>query len=157
MDMMQIRKMVMAQMAGTVSDNNHLECGQFTLAQEAKTYTINHNLGAVPDFCIVYPINVAVQESTYYFAWEFIAINLGQENWNICTNGQTFSSAHVFGAGTGYAASTPGAVADHGRQGTTYAGYATDSTIIVGGGSVNGASGRLPAGTFGYILGILNN
>lgn len=159
--MMQIRKMVMMQMAGTVSDNNHLECGQFTLSEVSKTYTINHGLGAVPNFCIVYPVNVQGNETAYKIGWELFVRDIGQQDWNVSTKAETHGSVHVMSSGSGYTASVVGYNGLHNagitKLGIDYAGIATTTTFIVGGWNETNSSGSLLAGTYGYILGILNN
>ena len=163
MDMMALRRMVMAQMA-TVSDDKHLECGTFTIATDTKVYTINHSLGAVPDFCIIYPINVPTAVSTYRIGWQVIVGKIGQQDWNISTREVTCNGWHGMFEGTNYAlnAQGPGVKHNFGDDTITgpdrpYAGTGTTTTFVVGGMDGTGSGGGFSAGTYGYILGRLNN
>lgn len=156
MDVMALRRGLLAPMA-TVSDDKHLECGTFTIAADTKTYTISHGLGAVPDFCIVYPINIAKTSTIYAIAFEVLVGNIGQQDWDITSKTDVYGGWHIMYSGTNYATNNAGpAMVNNAPGGNGRAGTATSTTFVVGGGNNKGASGTLIAGTYGYILGRLN-
>ena len=163
MDVMALRRGLLAQMA-TVSDDKHLECGTFTIATDTKVYTINHGLGAVPDFCIVYPINVPAATATYRMCLQVLVGHIGQQDWNISSKTTEQGAWHGFWWGVNYALNADSAAVKHnfgddkiGGVDRPYAGTATTTTIVVGGLDGTGTGGTLTAGTYGYILGRLNN
>lgn len=158
MDVMALRRGLLAQMA-TVSDDKHLECGTFTIATDTKTYTINHGLGAVPDFCIIYPINVPKATDVHRIAWQVLVGDIGQSDWNISQKNTTHEAWHSLYQGVAGSMAIDSAAFVHGAgsYGSAYAGNATATTIIVGGLKSGAAAGTLSAGTYGYILGRLNN
>ena len=159
MDVMALRRGLLAQMA-TVSDDKHLECGDFTLSEETRVYTINHSLGAVPDFCIVYPINVPATSNAYRIGWQVLIGDIGQQDWNVSTRTVTNGAWHIVQQGTNYSAGADAAQVGHNNavtvQGVDYAGVATTTTIVVGGTNQNNGSGTLLPGKYGYIIGKLN-
>lgn len=141
-------------MAG--GNGSKLEHGTFTLLNDTKTYTINHNLGAVPDFCIVYPIDVPTASSAYRMCYECMLF-VGQEDYNISTRDNSeFPSPHVMWYGTGYALNAPSATPVLLVK-NNYAGQRTTTTIVVGGVNDTNSAGTLSPGTYGYILGKLSN
>lgn len=132
-----------------------IEAGTFTLESDTKTVTLQHGLGAIPDFCIVYPINTPTATSSYRMNFQVLLIGLGQENYNISTNTYSLVSPHNMGGGTGYNTGVYGQFNQSTPQ-NGYAGTATTTTIKVGGVNEQGSSGTLIAGEYGYIVGVLS-
>lgn len=134
-----------------------LETGTFTIASDTKTVTINHSLGVVPDFCIVYPINVPTATKTYRIAWQVILRDIGQADYNISTYSATYNARHMMAQGAGYSLSAnPGASAFHNITRSGYAGDATTTTFTVGGANEAGSGLTISAGEYGYILGVVS-
>ena len=139
------------------SGGGGLECGTFTLATDSKTFTIQHSLGVIPDFCIIYPINVPTATSTYRICFEVILRNLGQSDYNISNYSATYAANHIMHWGVGYSlTANPGASAVHNITDTSYAGGATTSTFVVGGVNLTASGGTISAGEYGYILGVVS-
>ena len=145
--MMDIRRKLLMKTGGSAPK---IEFGTFTLLSDEKTHVLNHNLGVVPDFCIIYPINVPTASTTYRIGYECITL-VGQADYDISTNAVELVSPHVMAIGTGYNTTVIGSFAA--APEANYAGTATTNTIIVGGLSRTGAGGTLAQGTYGYILG----
>lgn len=131
-----------------------METGTFTLTADTKTFTINHSLGTIPNFCVVYPIDVPKATTTYRIAWELIVRDIGQSDYNISSYSATYGTRHAMWQGVAYnITANPGATVFHNISGSD-AGNATDSTFVVGGCNNTQSGGTLSAGTFGYILGV---
>lgn len=157
MDVMALRRGLLAQMA-TVSDDKHLECGSFTLTEATKHYTIHHSLGAVPDFCILYPIDIANTSETYAIGFQVLVGNIGQANWNISSKNEMHGAWRMMYVGTNYAINAPTPSTSYNAPSNAgYAGTATDTTLEVGGTGTTGSAGKMIPGTYGYIIGRLNN
>lgn len=157
MDVMALRRGLMMAMA-TVSDNKHLECGSFTLTEATKHYTIHHNLGAVPDFCILYPIDIAKTSETYAIGFQVLVGDIGQADWDITSKADVYGGWHIMYMGTSYAINAPGPAGfNNAPIHNGHAGTATDTTLEVGSAGNSGSNGTLIPGTYGYIIGRLNN
>ena len=141
----------------TVSDSKHLECGSFTLTEVTKHYTIHHGLGAVPDFCILYPIDITKTSEIYAIGFQVLVGDIGQADWDISSKTDVYGGWRAVYWGTNYAINAPSPAAQsNAPHNAGYAGTATDTTLEVGGvGNTNGA-GKLLPGTYGYIIGRLN-
>lgn len=137
-----------------VPSGGKIETGTFTIATDTKRVTINHSLGVAPNYCFVYPINVPKATEKYRIGWEAIINNVGQQDWNISSRDETFGANHGMWQGTSYALDAKTSSAFH-NIGAKDAGSATASTFIVGALSDTGSGGTLSAGTFGYILGVI--
>lgn len=141
----------------TVSDGKHLECGSFTLTEVTKHYTIHHSLGAVPDFCILYPIDIAKTSTTYAIGCQVLIGDIGQADWNISSRDGVYGGWHGYYSGTNYAINAPGpALINNAPLNPEYGGTATDTTLEVGGAGYSSSNGQLIPGTYGYIIGRLN-
>lgn len=133
-----------------------IETGTFTIESDTKNVTLQHGLGAVPDFCIVYPIDTPTATSSYRMNFQVLLIGLGQANYNISTNASTnLVSPHNMAGGSGYNTGVYGQFNQSAPQ-SGYAGTATTTTIKVGGINETSSGGTLTAGTYGYIVGVLS-
>lgn len=134
-----------------------IESGSFTIEEDTLFVTLQHSLGVVPDFCIVYPINVPQASTTYRIAWEAILRDVGQQDYNISTNATARPAFHGMWAGVNYAQNVYSS-ATFDNWGTNGAGSATTTTFKVGALANAGmpSAGTLSAGTYGYVLGVIS-
>lgn len=159
MELMEVRRRVMSAMA---SGGAPIESGQFTVSEKTKTYDIMHNLGVVPNFAFIYPIDVKDPSTTYLIISEILVADAGQANWAAGTDTNQRLSVHAMWRGVGYATGVHNGPTFDGLplsatiagETTTYAGLFTNEFVRVGGPNQQGASGFL-LGAYGYIVGAM--
>jgi len=139
-----------------------IESGQFTISEKTKTYDITHNLGVVPNFVFIYPLDVTDANTAYMVASQLIVKDCGQADWKVGTESATRLGNHGVFVGSGYAVSVAGANRQDnlpksntvGNVTTIYSGEFTNGYVRVGGYDGTTGSGWL-LGTYGYIVGVM--
>lgn len=132
------------------------ETGTFTLTAITKSKILYHDLGVTPNFCFVYPVEVEKNTSdNYQIVDQFIYKGFGQSNYNISSASGTKGDNHLRGQGIGYSNNVWGTYNWDGKTNSNYGGYLGDTYVRVGGVGGSNSDGRLAAGTFGYVLGVL--
>lgn len=134
-----------------------VEQGTFTLDAEVQNYIIPHSLSELPNFVLVYPIDVTMT-AKYDIIAEMIVWDLGQTLWSQGNTGNnTFSNnPFVLWIGNGYAtnAYAPTAINDSMKNLPDRAVHVSrsDTEVRVGAANQTTSAGKLVAGTYGYII-----
>lgn len=138
--------------------NNYVQ-GTFTVpADKTKTVTVEHGLGKVPKFGILYPVDVQTSDSAsgYFVICGMVLFDgVGQTNYNI-VDGATIPYNKAVAV---IMYTYPGRPDSHIQTGgvslsnNQLMGYADSTNIIFGGITTSPNGGQLAAGTYGYIIG----